>query len=47
MATAEKGQAVFEAVVTRLIAFVDEWRAWPIGERHDQHTGPVQETIQW
>jgi creatinine amidohydrolase len=22
-------------------------RAWPIGERQDQHTRPVQNTIQW
>jgi hypothetical protein len=33
--------------VTNLIAFVDEWRAWPIAERQDQHTQPVQEQIQW
>jgi creatinine amidohydrolase len=46
-ATAEKGQVIFEAAVTNLIAFVDEWRAWPIGERQDQHTRPVQDTIQW
>jgi len=46
-ATAEKGQAIFEAAVTNLIAFVDEWRAWPIAERQDQHTQPVQEQIQW
>ena len=46
-ATAEKGQAIFEAAVTNLIAFVDEWRAWPIGERQDQHTRPVQNRIMW
>jgi creatinine amidohydrolase len=46
-ATAEKGQAIFEAAVTNLIAFVDEWRAWPIAERQDQHTQPVQAKIQW
>lgn len=46
-ASAEKGQAIFEAAVTNLIAFVDEWRAWPIAERQDQHTQPVQAKIQW
>ena len=46
-ATAEKGQLIFEAAVTNLIGFVDEWRAWPIGERQDQHTRPVQDKIQW
>ncbi len=47
LATAEKGQAIFEAAVTNLIAFVDEWRAWPIAARQDQHIQPVQEQIQW
>ena len=46
-ATAEKGQVIFEAAVTNLIALVDEWRAWPIGERQDQHGAPAQKTIQW
>jgi creatinine amidohydrolase len=46
-ATAEKGQIIFEAAVSRLIDIVDEWRAWPIGERSDQHTAPVQSHIRW
>ena len=46
-ATAEKGKVIFEAAVSSLIEFVDEWRAWPIGERSDQHTHPVQSHIQW
>ncbi len=46
-ATADKGRVVFEAAVTRLIAVVDEWRAWPLPERHDQHTHPVQGDIRW
>ena len=45
-ATAEKGRLIFEAAVSNLIAFVDEWRAWPIAERQDQHTQPVQQ-VQW
>jgi creatinine amidohydrolase len=46
-ATAEKGKLIFEAVVSRLIELVDEWRAWPLPERSDQHTGPVQSQIRW
>ena len=46
-ATADKGQVIFEAVVSHLVAFIDEWRAWPIGERQDQHSGPVQSRIKW
>ena len=46
-ATAEKGRAIFEAAVSGLIKFVDEWRAWPIAERSDQHARPVQSQIRW
>lgn len=46
-ATAEKGRVLFEAAVSALIAIVDEWRAWPVAERADQHTGPVQRQIRF
>jgi creatinine amidohydrolase len=46
-ATPEKGKVIFEAAVSGLIEVVDEWRAWPIEERSDQHTGPVQSQIRW
>lgn len=46
-ATAEKGHVIFEAAVNALVEFVDEWRAWPIAQRSDQHTGPVQSQIRW
>ena len=46
-ATAEKGKIVFEAVVAKMVAFVDEWRSWPIADRSDQHTSPVQSDIRW
>lgn len=46
-ATAEKGRVIFEAVVGRLIELIDEWRAWPLPEPSDQHTGPVQSDIRW
>jgi len=46
-ANAEKGKVIFEAAVSTLCGVVDEWRAWPIAERSDQHTGPVQSQIRW
>jgi creatinine amidohydrolase len=46
-ATAEKGKAIFEAVVSKMIELVKEWQEWPIAERSDQHAGPVQSHIQW
>lgn len=46
-ATAEKGKVIFEAAVSGLIKVVDEWKDWPIAERSDQHTGPVQSNIRW
>ena len=46
-ATAEKGKIIWEAVIPRLIELVDEFRAWPIAKRSDQHTGPVQSQIRW
>jgi creatinine amidohydrolase len=46
-ATAEKGKAIFEAAVSGLIQVVEEWQAWPIAERSDQHALPVQSQIRW
>jgi creatinine amidohydrolase len=46
-ASAEKGEVIFESAVGKLIEVVDEWRSWPIGERSDQHTGPVGSGIRW
>ncbi|MFN8445986.1 MAG: creatininase family protein [Caldilineaceae bacterium] len=46
-ATAEKGKAIFEGAVSGLIEVVKEWRTWPIAERSDQHTNPVQKQIRW
>ena len=46
-ATPEKGRLIFEAAVSRLLEIINEWRTWPIAERADQHTGPVQSRIRW
>ena len=46
-ATAEKGKAIFEAAVNGLVEVVAEWQQWPIAERMDQHTSPVQKQIRW
>ena len=47
VATAEKGKIIWEAVLSAMLELVDEFRAWPIGERRDQHQQPVQSQIQW
>ncbi len=46
-ATKEKGRVIFEAAVTALCELVDEWRAWPLPERSDQHRLPVPPGIRW
>ena len=46
-ATAEKGAILFEAAVEGMIGAVDEIKAWPIEQRSDQHSGPVQSQIRW
>jgi creatinine amidohydrolase len=46
-ATPEKGRVIFEAAVSSLLEFLDEWRKWPIADRSDQHAGPVQSEIRW
>ncbi len=46
-ATAEKGKVIFEAAVGGLLEIVDEWQQWPIADRSDQHTQPVQSHIRW
>jgi creatinine amidohydrolase len=46
-ATAEKGRVIFEAAVGAILGIVDEWRAWPIAPRRDQHTGPVDRSVRW
>ena len=43
----KKGEIIFEAAVSGLVEVVEEWRAWPIAERSDQHTQPVQSQIRW
>ena len=45
--TAEKGRTLFESFVENMVGFVDEFAAWPIAERKDQHTHPVQRSIRW
>jgi creatinine amidohydrolase/Fe(II)-dependent formamide hydrolase-like protein len=47
VATAEKGRVIWDAVLTGLVEFVDEWRQWPLADRQDQHAFPVQSQIRW
>ncbi len=46
-ATAEKGKVILDAAADGLVGLVEEWQQWPIAERSDQHTGPVQKHIRW
>ncbi len=46
-ATAETGEIIFEAAVGGLANFIAEWKAWPIAERRDFHSRPVQRDIRW
>jgi len=46
-ATPEKGQVIWEAVLSRLVELVDEFRAWPLARRRDWHQGPVQAQVEW
>lgn len=47
VATAEKGEIIFEAAVEGLVDLVDELRAWPVETRTDMHANPVQADICW
>ena len=47
IATEAKGRTLFESFVENMVGFVDEFQAWPIAERKDQHTHPVQSSIRW
>lgn len=47
VATAETGRTVFEASVKGLVELVEEWQAWPIEKRSDQHKDAVQSGIRW
>ena len=47
VATAEKGKIIFEAAVGGLVELVDELQEWPVEERADMHTNPVQSDIRW
>jgi len=46
-ATPAKGEVIFETAVGRMIELIDEFRAWPIADRRDYHTNPVQAQIRW
>src|SRR5215204_2114586 len=45
--TAAKGEIIFEEAVTRLGELISEWKAWPLAERRNFHTNPVQTNTRW
>ena len=46
-ATAEKGKQILENVMTHMLAWLEEYRQWPVPPRQDQHRLPVQKDIRW
>jgi len=46
-ATTEKGKVIFEAAVIEMVNLVEEFQQWPLADRTDQHSHPVQDKVQW
>jgi creatinine amidohydrolase len=46
-ASAEKGKRILEIVMQHMLAWLEEYRTWPIAPRQDQHRLPVQREIRW
>jgi len=46
-ATPEKGKKILEIVMKHMLTWLDEYRAWPIEARMDQHRLPVPRDIRW
>jgi creatinine amidohydrolase len=46
-ATPEKGKKILEIVMKHTMAWLDEFREWPIEKRGDQHRLPVGKDIRW
>ena len=46
-ANAEKGRQILEIVMQHMLAWLEEYRTWPIEARSDQHRLPAQKDIRW
>ena len=46
-ASHEKGRRIADAIMKEMLVWLDEFRAWPIEGRQDQHRLPVQREIRW
>jgi creatinine amidohydrolase/Fe(II)-dependent formamide hydrolase-like protein len=46
-ASREKGRRIADAIMQEMLVWLDEFRAWPIEGRQDQHRLPVQREIRW
>jgi hypothetical protein len=46
-ATPEKGGQILEIVMKHMLAWLEEYRVWPIEARSDQHRLPAQKDIRW
>ena len=46
-ATPEKGRRILDIVLKHMMAWLEEYRVWPIEARGDQHRLPVPRDIRW
>jgi creatinine amidohydrolase/Fe(II)-dependent formamide hydrolase-like protein len=46
-ATPEKGKQILEIIMEHMLAWLEEYRTWPIATRSDQHRLPAQKGIRW
>jgi creatinine amidohydrolase len=46
-ATPAKGARILEAIMKEMLVWLDEFRAWPIAPRQDQHRLPPQREVRW
>jgi creatinine amidohydrolase len=46
-ATPEKGKKIFEIVMKHMLAWLEEYRTWPIDARSDMHRQPPAKDVRW
>ncbi len=46
-ATPEKGKKILEIVMKHMLAWLEEYRSWPIDARKDQHRQPPAKDVRW
>jgi creatinine amidohydrolase/Fe(II)-dependent formamide hydrolase-like protein len=46
-ATPEKGKKILDILMKHMMAWLEEYRVWPIEKRQDMHRLPAQTDIRW